>query len=1060
MIGTVPLSPPSRFSAIRFRWLGLVLLLTGCGFADAAERWDALTLPDFQIIERDGRPLEGPIRSVTQDRQGFIWITADGALWRWDGYELEKAVFEGIAADSPDLPEVLIAKADPDGAVWVGTGSGLFRLDTSRRLLRRINDRVLNGLSPEFLAFDYSRGSRRIFFASAHSLYVVQDGKPRLLYAGQDGNRIHAILLADDGRLLIGSNDGLRYMDRDQPVRPFGGMAPMRISALHQSANGAVWIGTAKHGVYRIAGGAPPQRLALPMPEDRAPWIYDIGEGAPGEMWFATFGDGILVYEEPSGTFKPIRKERMLESKLLDNDVWVLFRDRSGLLWIGTRTGLNVANTALTGLQHIPAGLPGKRLSDGMIYSMETLPDGRIAVGTGNYGIDFLHPMQGLVRHLPQGSALGAAHLPENAVEALMVTPEGNLLMGSVWETLHYNLGTERAVAFGAEGRPVDANTSDFAHFDGSLWVSGTEGLWRIDNGKAVNVMTDTPGERRVTRLLADGDTLWIGTWKGLKRLVIGAGQTPVITAVDDPLLNPRYVNTLYRDPGGKVWIGTYGGGLLFNDAAGLAAGKPWAHVGEQDGLPGNKVTGIVSDDAGNLWVGTEGGLARIDRRTLSATAIRPEAGAAAAPYETAVRGAEGDLLFGGSNGITVVQPGMWRAITTAAPLVFSDLRSGDGKPVSARYAADGGITGLQLPADVDSVELEFAALDYINAPHLRYRYRLTGRDDAWRPVDSSLRTVVLANLPPDEYRLEIAYSQDGKQWSDKTLMLPISVLPAWYEQPWIRALLALSVLAVLVLLQRWWSSRVRLRQAALEATVYQRTAELETANDLLKQQALTIREASLTDPLTGMHNRRFFTQHIDSEAQLAVRRYKTGSDLPIDQVDLIFFLVDIDQFKRINDRQGHAAGDAVLIEMRYRLQSVFRGSDFLIRWGGEEFLAVARGASRARAGELAERIRTAVNGTPFGFNGNGPIEVTCSVGFAPFPFLCGRPEALSWKETLALADAALYAAKNAGRNAWIGFNGRDEPTGSLLSILRASPEAALHAESIGVSRSTGEGLS
>jgi diguanylate cyclase (GGDEF)-like protein len=318
---------------------------------------------------------------------------------------------------------------------------------------------------------------------------------------------------------------------------------------------------------------------------------------------------------------------------------------------------------------------------------------------------------------------------------------------------------------------------------------------------------------------------------------------------------------------------------------------------------------------------------------------------------------------------------------------------------------------------------------------------------------------VVLANLPPDEYRLEIAYSQDGKQWSDKTLMLPISVLPAWYEQPWIRALLLLSVLAVLVLLQRWWSSRVRRRQAALEATVYQRTAELETANDLLKQQALTIREASLTDPLTGLHNRRFFTQHIDSEAQLAVRRYKTGSDLPIDQADLVFFLVDIDQFKRINDRQGHAAGDAVLIEMRYRLQSVFRGSDFLIRWGGEEFLAVARGASRARACELAERIRTAVNGMPFRFNGNGPIEVTCSVGFAPFPFLCGRPEALSWKETLALADAALYAAKNAGRNAWVGFNGRDEPMGSLLSILRASPEAALQTESIGVSRSTCEGV-
>lgn len=1031
-----------------------MLALCGCVAVHAAERWDALTLPEFQVIERDGRPLEGPIRSVTQDRQGFIWITADGALWRWDGYELEKAAFEGIAADSPDLPEVLVAKADPDGVVWVGTGSGLFRLDAYRRLLRRIDDPALKGLAPEFLAFDYSRNSRRLYFASTHSLYVMQDGRSRAVHVGPDGNRIHALLLDDDGSLWIGSNDGLHHMGRDQPARPYAGLAPMRISALYQSADGSMWIGTAKNGIFRMVGDAVPKPLALPEPDDRAPWIYDIGEAAPGELWFATFGAGILVYNEQTDAFKPIRKERMLESKLLDNDVWVLFRDQAGLLWIGTRTGLNVTNTALTGLRHIPAGLPGKRLSDGMIYSMEALPDGRIAVGTGNYGLDFLHPTQGLVRHLPQGSALGAARVPDNAVEALMVTPEGSLLMGSIWETLRFNLDSEQGAAFGAEGRPVDADTSDFALFDGSLWLSGTDGLWRIDDGKAVNVMADTPGERRVTRLLADGDRLWIGTWKGLKRLEVRTGAAPTITAVDDPRLNPRYVNTLYRDSSGRIWVGSYGGGLLFNDTANLAAGRPWSHLGEQDGLPGNKVTGIVSDNAGNLWVGTEGGLARIDGRTLAAAAIRPEAGAAAAPYETAVRSTDGDLLFGGSNGITVIQPGKWRRVDAHAPLVFTEIRAGNGRPMPARYGNNGQIKSLRVPADVDTVELEFAALDFINAPHLHYRYRLLGRNSEWRTVDTELRTVVLANLPPDDYRLEIAYSQDGKLWSDKTLVLPISVMPAWHEQIWVRALLALLLLGVLVLLQRWWSARVRRRQAALEATVYERTAELETANRLLQQQALTIREASLTDPLTGMHNRRFFTQRIDGEAQLAVRWYKTGSDLPIDQADLLFFLIDIDHFKRINDRQGHAAGDAVLVEMRQRLQTVFRGSDFLIRWGGEEFLAVARGASRAKAGELAERIRTAVNGSPFHFNGNDPIDVTCSIGFAPYPFLCGRPDALSWKETLALADAALYAAKNGGRNAWVGFNGRDEPMGSLLSILRASPEAALQAESIGISKS------
>ena len=1054
------MSPLPRFSAIRFRWLSLLLLLACCGTAGATERWDALTLPDFQTIERAGRPLEGPVLSVTQDRQGFIWITADGALWRWDGYELERASFRDFRAESPDLPEILVAKVDPEGAIWVGTSAGLFRLDSRTRQLVRIDDAVLNTLAPEWFAFDYSGGDRRIYLSSVQSLYVLQDGKTRLLHSGPAGDRIHALLVDDGGRLWFGSNDGLYLVDRDRVPRRHPDLEPMRISALYRATDGAVWVGSARHGVFRTDANGNLQELALPDSGAHKPWIYDISEAGAGEIWFATFGDGILVHNQYTGDFKPIRKERMLESGLLDNDVWVLFRDNVGSLWIGTRTGLNFVSNAQTGLRHMPAGLPGSRLSDGLIYSMEALPDGRIAVGTGNYGIDFLHPTQGLVLHMPPGSELGAARVPENAVESLLVTQDNALLMGSTWETLRYDLSTEQAQTLVAEGRPTDAYTSDFAYFDGALWLAGTDGLWRVDDGKAVNVMQDVAGERRVTRLLSAGNSLWIGTWKGLKRLDAGSAQANAVTAVEDPLLDNRFINTLYSDAKGRLWVGTYGGGLLYNDGEGIAAGKAWTHIGEKAGLPGNKVTGILSDDSNNLWIGTENGLARIDARTLAVSAIRPEAGASAAPYETAVRSADGDLLFGGSNGITVVQPDSWKPVTSAAPLVFTEIRSGNGKPLNLRYRPDGTVESLRVMPDIDSVELEFAALDFINAAHLHYRYRLLGRDSEWRSVDTELRTVVLANLKPDDYRLEIAYSQDGKHWSGQSLKLPISILPAWYERLWIRALSVLLMIGALILLQRWWSSRARQKQAALEATVNERTAALEAANKLLKQQTLTIREASLTDPLTGMYNRRFFSQHIDGEAQLAMRGYKTGSDVPVDQSDLVFFLIDIDDFKRINDQQGHAAGDAVLIEMRTRLQSVFRGSDYLIRWGGEEFLAVARGASRARAGELAERLRLAVNGTPFPVNGNEPITVTCSIGFAPYPFLCGRPEALGWKETLALADAALYAAKKDGRNAWVGFSGRDEPTGSLLSLLRASPEIALQSGSIGVFRSTGDGQS
>ncbi|MBA3931274.1 MAG: GGDEF domain-containing protein, partial [Xanthomonas sp.] len=123
----------------------------------------------------------------------------------------------------------------------------------------------------------------------------------------------------------------------------------------------------------------------------------------------------------------------------------------------------------------------------------------------------------------------------------------------------------------------------------------------------------------------------------------------------------------------------------------------------------------------------------------------------------------------------------------------------------------------------------------------------------------------------------------------------------------------------------------------------------------------------------------------------------------------------------RVNDAHGHAAGDAVLMQMRGRLEPVFRATDWLVRWGGEEFLIVARSISRQHAAELAERVRAAVAGQPFVLDDGRLLQRSCSLGFACFPLAVAHPRALDWSATLDLADAALYAAKRSGRNAWAG---------------------------------------
>ena len=136
---------------------------------------------------------------------------------------------------------------------------------------------------------------------------------------------------------------------------------------------------------------------------------------------------------------------------------------------------------------------------------------------------------------------------------------------------------------------------------------------------------------------------------------------------------------------------------------------------------------------------------------------------------------------------------------------------------------------------------------------------------------------------------------------------------------------------------------------------------------------------------------------------------------------ELVLLLMDLDHFKKINDQHGHAAGDAVLVQFADRLREVFRGSDIVVRWGGEEFLALARGSPRDRAGELAGRVLEAVRSRPFQLRENKTLRVTVSIGFVVFPLDPMAPRAWDWDATLHLADGALYAAKAQGRDGFIG---------------------------------------
>jgi diguanylate cyclase (GGDEF)-like protein len=158
---------------------------------------------------------------------------------------------------------------------------------------------------------------------------------------------------------------------------------------------------------------------------------------------------------------------------------------------------------------------------------------------------------------------------------------------------------------------------------------------------------------------------------------------------------------------------------------------------------------------------------------------------------------------------------------------------------------------------------------------------------------------------------------------------------------------------------------------------------------------------------------------------------------------DLLLLLIDVDHFKSINDRLSHGMGDRALALIAGVLKEHIRGSDLAVRWGGDEFLVVTRSFQRGHAADSAERLRAAVETLGAAEAAEGGPATTVSIGFAAYPFLPHAPEALTWEQTLELADHALRLCKRRRRNSYTGLRASPDVTPAAVLEFLASRGAA-----------------
>jgi diguanylate cyclase (GGDEF)-like protein len=973
--------------------LPLLLCAIACVLGVCAPLRAQLSFPDHQryTVQRlaDSYGLSAvTVTAMGQDKQGYLWIGTQTGLYRYDGARAEKMlqVEEFIGHYVVDL---VIA---PDGTPWFAGNRGVAHYQNGE----------FHNLALPASAMPLGNGTQLLAVDSKGTVFVAlfkqgllrasarPGAQPQILGEAEgihDG--VAGITRADDDSIWFTFGTHLAHLEAGNEkvqIDPHIEIPNERVAALQWDKTNTLWLRTPT----RLARLDPKAHRLAFEPVEIGPADEVIGRPMLDQRGHILLPSSTgLYWQNEAGNWTVITDKQGITS----NDIQFAMEDREGTLWIGgSGTGLD----RLPGVREWSAWTTTEGLPDNTVWATQRDHRGRLWVST-SHGIGV---WDGEKR---------------------------------TWEKIALLGSKEHA-------QPRQLQVAG----DGSIWVAtATGGVARIDPETfAVTLHATYRGRPFHTVAASPQGEVWATTREHLLRFDT-ANPADEPKNVPLPMSEGKDILMLSFAPSGVLWAA--GTGVVYR-----YDGKSWLTLSSKDGLQGQEITSIAALGDAEAWIAYND--------VVGATHIVLQVGRVHCEHHTwdwfiAGTDSKKRIWFDGPDGLAVVSTeGKVQRLSHADGLVWDDVspwtgvrEEKDGSYLIAtsrglaRYKPDGAehvtvpanvvLTSVNLggverhlgdlprvKASEGSLIVQFTPMVLGNPESVTCQYQLRGLEN--QLTQTNLREVQFGRLPPGEYQFWVQCQNPGSVERGKAASFQFQVLPDFWQTWWAKVLAALVLLAVFWIFVSLRTRRLNTRQAELELAVAQRNAELMQKNKELE-------EISLTDPLTGTRNRRYFYETISKDIAQAMRAHmkSLNPSASLGAVpDLIFVLVDVDRFKRVNDELGHAAGDRLLGEVAKRIASVMRRSDDLVRWGGEEFLLVCRTTDRANAGLLCQRVLEAVREMPFDVGNGVEIHKTCSLGWAPYPWLKDDVDLLSMNNVIELADKALYLAKREGRNRSYGL--------------------------------------
>lgn len=955
--------------------------------------------PIFDQITREDGLANLSVSAITQDRYGFLWFATQNGLNRYDGREFQTYKSDPYS-DSGLIHNLIqtIYYDEENHQLWLGTYQGLSQFDISSESFINYHPEDY-GFNPVIIAITKDNNGQ-IWFGTMEGLNRLNPATNQIKHYPIPENVVRDLIIDSTGRLLIASYSGLLTYDssKDEILSLELDLPGDFVMAVKEYEPGILTLGLWEDGVFKVDISKKPYQIIAhySFKDNRIYSMLKIdGQLTTGPYqdleFVGTWGGGLNIITASGEVLEFLPDDTTANPS--HPIIYSIFQDDSSIIWLGTNGGglnrVNPAKQNFVMLSH-DAENPNS-LSQGKVNNI-------FIDNTGD--IWFSIYSKGLNRYLPAENSLikynsnpeTDNNLSTNSVMDIIETDAGDLLLATDTGIARYLREEDRFVSTGILPEPEIIYSLEAT--EEVLYVGTyTEGLFVFDQDTN-NLQQFKKGEisdNLIYDIMIDSkDRLWLATNNGLN---LREPDSPIFKQIFQEVGNHSLpasssFRTLFEDSEGRIWIGTVGGGISYYNEDGT-----FTTFLEADGLSGDLVTGILEDREGQIWAGTHNGISIINPETEQIFKLTPEDGIGGWEFNFGhARDGDHNLYFGGVHGITRIPADFINRNFQAPPIYITDVELFQDSIENGKQHFNDQY--YKFKPDSNFISFEYVALDYDSPEKIHYSYLLEGFDENWLNAGNRYYTSY-SNLPSGDYNFHV------KAETVRGTVTDIASFGFEIDRPWYLTLpayiLYFMIFTTIILII------IKLREGYL---LNKKNSELNQLNKKLEIANRELESLSFTDSLTGIYNRHYFNKKLKELLNLSIRG----------NTELSLIMFDLDNFKEINDNYGHQVGDKVLQMISQQAGQVLqRDTDFIARYGGDEFIIVLYDTGLEGTKLIAEKLKKAIESPREIELDNNTIEKSVQVSMGLTNIL--PEQRTNIEEIIKKADQALYQAKTNGKS-------------------------------------------